>query len=396
MRPETIGPLKKAGFTLGIITIYTLGSQIPVPLLKVTQQYQHAMTHSSASLLAVMSGGNLPNLTLFSVGFTPFMTAMLVIQLAMMFNLPFFREFSQRQTMMAQNWLTLLLALAEAMMIVSNYHKSASALALVTATVALTAGAMMITWLGNLNGLYGVGGMIVLIIGNMLQGALQQGVKAFRYYGGDWQGRFILIGIVLLAILFAWFLVGFRFAHYETAQIKVHLPSFTKPLMFPVGLNMGAMMTFMLGTALMVLPALIGMRLDHKTILVDPWFQIGFAGVMTFLLNYFFAWMQFNPKQLAKGMLRGNGYLLHVHPGKPTQRFIRKRLLFFTFFGAVVTTTIIVMSMLSTVVKGHIGVLFRLLSLLMTMVMFMSGLIDQIAEIRIPKRYVKLEGELKK
>ncbi|MFR0595166.1 hypothetical protein [Limosilactobacillus mucosae] len=394
MLSETKGILKKASFTLMAIAIYLLGSQIPVPAVKLTRHYQQLMHESSVSTLAVMSGANLPKLSLFSIGFTPFMVAMMAIQLVLLAKLPYLRELSQRQILLLQNLLTMLIAVFEAHLLVGNARLIDGPLAKITAIAALTAGAMLVTWLGNLNGSRGIGGMVVLIICNMMRSVAVQAGKLFHQLAVNWQGWLLIIGIVLLSLGLIWFLAAFRLARYEDAQIRSYLPSYTPPLMYPIGLNLGVMMTFMIGTALAVLPALIGARLGHRTLLLNSQFQISFAASLTFLLTYFFAWLQFNPKQQAKQMLYTNSYLLNVQPGKPTQRYLRRRLVSLTFFGALLAMGVIVMSLSGSLIKNEWGSILQLMAQLIMLVMFMNGLIDKLDELRIPRRYAKLKGDL--
>lgn len=394
MLSETKGILKKAGFTLMAIAIYLLGSQIPVPAVKFTHHYQQLMHESSVSTLAVMSGANLPKLSLFTIGFTPFMVAMMAIQLVLLTKLPYLRELSQRQILLLQNVLTMLIAVFEAHLLVGNARLVDGSLAKITVIAALTAGAMLVTWLGNLNGTLGIGGMIVLIISNMMQSVASQAGKLIHQLAVNWQGWLLIAGVALLSLGLICFLTAFRLARYEDAQIRSYLPSYTPPLMYPIGLNLGVMMTFMIGTALAVLPALIGARLGHRTLLLNSQFQIGFAAGLTFLLTYFFAWLQFNPKQQAKQMLYTNSYLLNVQPGKPTQRYLRRRLFSLTFFGALLAMGVIVMSLSGSLIKNEWGSILQLMAQLIMLVMFMNGLLDKLDELKIPRHYAKLKGDL--
>ena len=220
MLSETKGILKKAGFTLMAITIYLFGSQIPVPAVKITRHYQQLMHESSVNALAAMSGANLPKLSLFSIGFTPFMVAMMAVQLALLMKMPYLRELSQRQILLLQNLLTMLIAVFEAHLLVGNARLIAGPLAKITAIAALTAGAMLVTWLGNLNGSRGIGGMVVLIICNMMRSVATQAGKLFHQLAANWQGWLLIIGIVLLSLGLIWFLAAFRLARYEDAQIR--------------------------------------------------------------------------------------------------------------------------------------------------------------------------------
>ena len=88
--------LKKAFFTIMTIVVYSLGNQIPVPLVKMTTEYQTMIRHYHMSMLSILTGANLPDLSLFSLGFSPYMAAMMVIQLLVMMKWSIVEEISQR------------------------------------------------------------------------------------------------------------------------------------------------------------------------------------------------------------------------------------------------------------------------------------------------------------
>ena len=163
------------------------------------------MHESSVSALAVMSGANLPKLSLFTIGFTPFMVAMMAIQLVLLTKLPYLRELSQRQIPLLQNVLTMLIAVFEAHLLVGSARLVDGSLANITAIAALTAGAMLVTWLGNLNGSLGIGGMIVLIISNMMQSVASQAGKLIHQLAVNWQGWLLIAGVALLSLGLIWF-----------------------------------------------------------------------------------------------------------------------------------------------------------------------------------------------
>ena len=106
--------LKKALFTVMAIIVYSLGNQIPMPLVKMTVEYQTMIRHYHMSMLSILTGANLPDLSLFSLGFSPYMAAMMIIQLLVMMKWSIVEEISRRQLMYLQNLLSLLFALIEA------------------------------------------------------------------------------------------------------------------------------------------------------------------------------------------------------------------------------------------------------------------------------------------
>ena len=74
---------KRVLFTLGILAVYRLGSQIPTPgvNLKLLAQFFDQQAGSALGLVDLFSGGNLRRLTIFALGIMPYITASIIFQL---------------------------------------------------------------------------------------------------------------------------------------------------------------------------------------------------------------------------------------------------------------------------------------------------------------------------
>ena len=74
---------KRVLFTLGILAVYRLGSQIPTPgvNLKLLAQFFDQQAGSALGLVDLFSGGNLRKLTIFALGIMPYITASIIFQL---------------------------------------------------------------------------------------------------------------------------------------------------------------------------------------------------------------------------------------------------------------------------------------------------------------------------
>ena len=82
-------------FTLGILIIYQLGTQITVPGVNAKALNSIGQT-GFISLLDTVSGGGLSNYSVFSMGVSPYITAQIVIQLLQMDIVPKFVEWSKQ------------------------------------------------------------------------------------------------------------------------------------------------------------------------------------------------------------------------------------------------------------------------------------------------------------
>lgn len=146
---------------------------------------------------------------------------------------------------------------------------------------------------------------------------------------------FWTIALILVGILAIIFWNSFGHAYYPVKAINTSMPSSSKPIIVPIGLNSGAMMTYMIGMALLMFPTMIGSFLVKGSIFANVYFDAAISEILAFGLFYFFALMQFNPKEQTKQLRNSNNYVLGIRPGKPTQEYLKQKLLRVSFWGRI-------------------------------------------------------------
>ena len=171
---------KKIFFTLTMIILYRIGSQIPTPgidyQLVNAQLEQISKDQSSVySLINLFSGGALLQMAIFGIGIMPYITASIIVQLLTVV-IPHFEQLKKEgqsgQTKMTQytRYLTVALALLQSAGIVamadrgallggsqSLLVKDAGVFDLVVMVVVMTSGAVLVMWMGELITDRGVG-----------------------------------------------------------------------------------------------------------------------------------------------------------------------------------------------------------------------------------------------
>jgi preprotein translocase subunit SecY len=388
---------RKAGFTLFILFIYMWGSFIPLPFARVTRQFAHLMKATSNSMLTFMSGSNFQQLSVFMIGLGPLMIAMLVLQLLMITHLFGFDTLSTGQMMIAQQWLTLLFAILQAIFITSGFHLTTTIFQTVAVVIILTAGAMFVTWLGVMNMKFGIGGTITIILFNIISGSIPMIRRAVHQimlfpHANLWLCLLLFVSVGLMV-----FWIAFSRAYYPLYTINVSLSSKDKPVMIPLGLNMGAMMMYMVGMALLMLPTMMGSILGPKSLFANPKFDAVLSGILAFFLFYFFSFMQFSPRQQAKGFRNSNTYIPNVRPGKPTQRYLSKIMWIICFPGAVLNTIQLIFGMMGPMFLGKLASLTVIPMNIVMIVMIIGGIRDTLLTLVFPQKYhtlSKREGSI--
>jgi preprotein translocase subunit SecY len=212
----------KVLFTIGIICLYQLGANLPIPGVSWHQvKLLQAKAGASGVLgfLNLFSGGALTRLAVFGLGVMPYITSSIVIQL-LTTVIPKLTEWrdqgavGQKKITQTTRYLTIGLALLQSTGLIYAFHGHDQALLgfdidLIPKftiwlglfmVLILTAGTAFVMWLAELITQRGIGqGMSLLIFANVVAG-LPSGGKAVWEEGGPF--KFFVIFAVSIGLLF--------------------------------------------------------------------------------------------------------------------------------------------------------------------------------------------------
>src|SRR5215208_5317263 len=196
-------------FTAGLIAAYRLGAFVPLPgisreaIATGIQTGQNAIT----GLFGVFTGGAFNNLSVFSLGIMPYITAAIVMQL-MTVAIPRLQELAkegetgQQKITQYTRYFTLALALIQSVAMVLFFRSAqgggalagTSPIEILVAIVTLTAGVMLTMWLGELISQRGLGNGISLIITASILSQAPRAITALRENGD-------VLTVVILGLL---------------------------------------------------------------------------------------------------------------------------------------------------------------------------------------------------
>ena len=178
---------KRVLFTLGILAVYRLGSQIPTPgvNLKLLAQFFDQQAGSALGLVDLFSGGNLRKLTIFALGIMPYITASIIFQLLTVVYEPLAKlqkegELGRRKITQWTRYVTVVLGAIQSLAIALTLSHGSGGVSYVlnpgpgfifTTILTLTTGTAFIMWLGEQITDRGIGnGMSLLIFAGIVVG----------------------------------------------------------------------------------------------------------------------------------------------------------------------------------------------------------------------------------
>ncbi|WP_281164569.1 accessory Sec system protein translocase subunit SecY2 [Liquorilactobacillus sicerae] len=337
----------KLAWTGLILVVYDLGKNIPLPFVQVSKLNKMSQSASLLSLSGSATGANLTQVSLFSLGLSPWMSAIIIWQLLLMIKGLSFDKLSKKETDFFQLLLTLVIALIEAWgMIVSLPIIVTGVLEKIIVSLVVVAGSFWLIWLANMNSVKGIGGSITVILFGILGNVIQQVTEIIRPH------TLILVilicSLIFLLIISLTVIVEQTEYHVKIQQIMIE-SHFSDQTYLPIKLNPGGSMSIMFSLSLLMLPNYLLQILHQqfpdnsiivwliKNVALTSYFGVSLYILILFGLTLVFGLVNVDPEKIAEDLQKAGDYLIKVNPGKDTEVYLRQKVLQLSVLGAIYT-----------------------------------------------------------
>ena len=338
---------KRVLWTLFFLFIYCLGNQLVLPFVDLKNANIFGGAIGSLAFSSAMMGGNLRSMSLFSVGLSPWMSAMILWQMFSfskkmgLKNLPI--EIQDRRRMYLALGIAIVQSLAVSLNlpIVSGVNAS---LAIFMNTILLIAGTFFLVWLSDLNSLFGIGGSIVILMASMMANLPYQIMDSIEKLGIGWD---VLLPLILFSLIFLYVSGIVQRARYRISINKINIHNRFKQYSYlDIMLNPAGGMPFMYAMSLVSIPQDVFMLIQFmhpenkwaseaiKALTVGRPLWLVIYLVMLFVLGLAFAFVNVSGEQISERMRKSGEYIYGVYPGQETSDYINHLVLRFGFIGA--------------------------------------------------------------
>src|SRR5919201_3064635 len=351
---------KKLAFTAAMLALYRLGAHIPAPGINVdaVKDISDNFTGSSVlGLLNVFSGGSLQRFAIFALGIMPYITASIMLQLLTVVvpQLDKLRkegEVGQQKITQYTRYLTVALAFGQSIGYVFLFRTFSTGSADVVENftfgrvfvivMTLTAGCVLLMWLGELITQRGIGNGISLMIFPSIASRLPPGINA-------WWTNPDQIFVVMMPFLALAVIAAIVFMQEGQRRIPVQ---YAKRVVgrrmagggstyLPLRVNMAGVIPVIFAASLMAFPPTIGQLVqsgwarDFANFLNPNGapYVIG-ESLLIIVFTYFYTAVTFNPVEQADNLKKYGGFIPGVRPGRPTAEYLDRILARLTFPGA--------------------------------------------------------------
>jgi preprotein translocase subunit SecY len=389
---------RRITFTLMILVVVQIGSHITLPGVdpSVVHKWVDYLKSKGggggapfAQLLNVFSGGGIAKCALFALGIMPYISASIMMQLLTAVVPRLGKLAKEEGGRMKINQLTRYTAIAlcilQGWMMVSGLvnpgrnvllpqleeflHSTGFKLIThpgisfqVIAVLSMTAGSMLLMWLGDQVTERGIGnGVSIIISANILTslpGALVQVWKT--YITGDSETSLKALGLVLLlglllsviaavvAITQAARRVSIQYAKRQMGRKVVGGQS----TFLPLKINYAGVMPIIFAQAIILFPTWIasnwmgaskwGATFERIFSGGSVWFYV-IDATLIFFFSYFWVATMFQPTQISEDLKKNGGYIPGIRPGKPTAEFLDYTMSRLTFAGGIFLVVIAIL-----------------------------------------------------
>ena len=372
-------------FTLLMLVVFRIGSNIPVP--GINREYLAQMFSGDNmglfELFNLFSGGSFNNFTIFALSVTPYITASIIIQLLTV-AFPYFerlaREGMEGRKKMAQitRYMTVGLALIQGLgLTVGLFRRTIidqNWLNFIVITLILTAGTTFLMWLGEQINEYGIGNGISLIIFGGIVSRIPSGISNMfdRYQDGTMN----LITIILFVIFALLVIMGIIEIQQGTRRIPVQYAKRVvgrkmyggQSTHIPLKVNQAGVIPIIFALSILQFPLTI-MYFFPGTAFYDfcekylspggspgVWVYAVLNVLLTIFFNYFYTAVTFNPVEVAQNMKANGGFIPGIRPGKATVDYLNKVMSRISIVGAIFLA---VVATLPTLVSQYTGLDIR-------------------------------------
>jgi preprotein translocase subunit SecY len=369
---------KKFFIVVSLIALSRLIASIPIPGTDRSQLATFFNSSTAFSLLNIFSGGGLVNFSIALMGVGPYITSSIIFQLLTLAipsleNLSKEGEYGRRKINQYTRLATIPLALIQGFSTLT-FLRNAQLISewtpwnLIFMLTVATGGTMLLVWIGELISEQGIGnGLSIIITSGIISSFPSSIQKSYELYSSGISpqqvlqvGGFLVLGLIALAVIIA-MNEGQRNIPVSYAKrvqgsrtyggVDTHLP---------IKVNASGVVPIIFAVSMVLFPTIISKFLEkaanakvqHIGTAVDQffsntWYYAAVYFVLVIAFTYFYAFIIFQPQQMAENLQKQGGFIPGVRPGGDTEHYLYNVIQRLTFVGAVFLAAIAVLPVIT-------------------------------------------------
>lgn len=349
-------------FVLGALVLFRVLATIPVPGIDTLKLEQFFSNNQFLGLLNIFSGGGLSNLSIVLLGVGPYITASIILQVFTIIS-PRLKQLYQEEGEAGRKkvgqysrLLTVPLALIQGFSFMILLERQGILTHLTTFDflvnlAVISAGSMLLMWIGELVTEFGIGNGVSLIIFAGIVAGLPTTLNQLLFTFDPAQIP-LYLGFLALALVIIAAVVTITEAERPIPVTYAKRVRGSKvyggiSTYLPLRVNQAGVVPIIFALSILLLPQLIFNVLSYvgnntiNTIgatlagyLSNTWVYGGFYFLLVFLFTYFYTAVTFDPESISNNLQKQGAFIPGVRPGPSTALHVSKILVRITLVGA--------------------------------------------------------------
>jgi preprotein translocase subunit SecY len=365
-------------FTFAMLAVFRVGCAVVTPGIntQVIRDFFQSMAGTVFGLVNLFSGGAMQQMSIFSLGIMPYISATIIFQLLTVViprleQLKKEGEQGQKKINQWSRYATIVLAMVQSLLIATALENGQFGQGAVLepgwgfrlmTMITLTTGTAFIMWLGEQITERGIGNGISLIIFSGIVVGIPSGIIQM----GDLirTDQITPLQVIVLAV-FAAGVTGLV-VYVERAQRRIPIQHAKRVVgrkvtqggmsYFPLRVNTAGVIPPIFASSLLMIPSTLRQFTDSPTVqnVIDTFLNPGsllyngvYVGLIIFFC-FFYTAIVINPVDVSDNIKRMGGYIPGIRPGAKTAEHIDKVLSRLTFIGAIYVAGICVLPVILT------------------------------------------------
>ena len=367
-------------FVLGVLVVYRALAHVLIPGINTAALNAQGSDNGFFGLLSLFSGGDIRRMSIVGLGLNPYINATIIMQI-LQSTIPSLQalsregEYGRNKITSYSRMLSVPLAALQAYGILSFVQAdiqnqsgisafttpfSFESYQSISMIIALTAGSVVLMWLGELITEKGIGNGISFIIFAGIVSRVPATVGSFLA-SPDWLELFGF-GAVGLIIIFVIIFVqeGQRRIPIQYAnRVRGHRIYQGGSTFLPLRVNMAGVIPIIFAISILLFPYQIAAYFTASNVGwvkdvsagVISWlspsgpFYLSMYFLLTFGFAFFYTFIVFKPDETANNLRKSGGFIPGIRPGQPTEEYLRRVALRITVAGAIFVASIAVLPM---------------------------------------------------
>ena len=372
---------KRLLFTLAMLVVIRIGSQIPLPgidpdqLEEILNKTLGAARDSGAfGFFDAITGGSFTSMSILALNINPYITSSIIMQL-LTIAIPKLEEIQRdgeegrKKIVTITRYVTVGLALLQSVGMVFGFRgmfTDFNAFTVITSIAALTAGSAFLMWIGEQITEFGVGNGISIVLTINIISRLPQDIGGLyeKFIKGKAPATAILAALIIIAVFIAMVVLVIILNDAVRAipvqyskKMQGHKMVGGSSSNIPLKVNTSGVIPIIFAQSLITLPILITSFVGKnqgsgvwaeilKYFSSSNWCRFNAAqirysaGLLVYIalvifFAYFYTSITFNPLMVSDNLKRQGGFIPGIRPGKPTSDYLNGVLNYIVFIGAI-------------------------------------------------------------